>query len=219
MPRGNQNTQGSSKIVFVKTNYSEGKFFVEVEEGTQGAVPHVITKGKREGETVYREYFNNFSGKFKGIKMELVDFGVAKEWQFMVNLDDGDEVYSYSIPCKEYNGRILALQAMKLKEDDDVSIYVFVTRPDDNGRRRTIIRFKDNETNKTVSQGFYNEETKKSSVPAPKKDEMTQEYNFSEVLSFFKEKVLPECLELTFEKKEEELEEAVTSDSSSDLPF
>lgn len=86
MPRGNENTI-STTTNYVKTNFGEGKFFIEVPEGTEGAVEHVIKKGKREGQTVFREYFNSFSGKFEGINMELIDFGNgAKEWQFMINL-------------------------------------------------------------------------------------------------------------------------------------
>lgn len=109
---------------------------------------------------------------------------------------------------------------MTLEAGQDVSAYIFVGKPDAAGKTRTIIRLKDIATNKTLSQGFWDESAGKSLAPAPKKDKMTQEFSFSEVLTFFNDEVIPKCHLLVIEKKEEsEGVESVSQSTSDDLPF
>ncbi len=73
-----------------KTFYSvrDGRIVHEVQEGTEGATPRVVEKGKRAGQTVYELHEGGIEGKITGVSFEVKDFGGKKSKEVQIEIDD-----------------------------------------------------------------------------------------------------------------------------------
>lgn len=86
------NTGGGSKLTIVG-----GKFTLRVDEGTPGANPRVLTKGKNEGKTVYEMKYPCLSGyiaggrivegEYPGVDIDIIDYAANDSYTISFPLD------------------------------------------------------------------------------------------------------------------------------------
>lgn len=144
----------------------DGSFWERVSEGTNNAVPRVLTKGVNEGKTVYEKEYIDISGHLIGVKLETTDFGDMWKLTF---IDNGDRfVISYSVDDYDWIGIAERLPNLDLSKKTMFRPYKFSEK--EGGRSGISIKQEvDGEWQKINSfYRLYNEQTK----------QVTYKYNF-----------------------------------------
>ena len=76
---------GAGKTFYQVRN---GAFVHEVQEGAEGAIPRVVEKGKRAGQTVYEMHENGIKAeRITRVSCETKDFGGKKTREIQIDLD------------------------------------------------------------------------------------------------------------------------------------
>ena len=200
---------GSGKTRFVKMNKELGKFFIKVNEDDAGAVAHTIAMGANTGKIEHRLYFGFIEGEFTGFKTEESDYGYF--YIFQIEDKEIGETYVLSLSAEDYNARLYCLKLALAKAGDKVKLGVFKGK-NEAGDSRNVGWVHINGAK--TGYAFDKEE-----VPAP--DEIKNKgkkstWNYTKVLEFFDEKVIPMLPQIG---GSEEAAPSQGAKSESDLPF